>query len=515
MDFDSHIYRELFLTEAQEHLQRFNTAVLALERESSDPTHLHECMRAVHTLKGMAATMGYSSVVTLAHGVEGFLTALRDRSLPITSEVTDRLLQSMDALDTVIHQTEPRVKEAPRGEPREPSAGAAPLVRVRADHLDRLLNLIGSLLTSGNRLQTTVPECDGAQAFLEALGEHRKTIAELRDAVLQLRTQPVGQTFYRFPRMVRDLARSQGKQVECRLHGLGIELDRALLDRVTEALVHLLRNAVTHGIETPEERAAVGKPARGTIRLTARQASGQAMITVEDDGRGIDIDRVVQRAIDLGLLRDWPREAPSDAEVLDLICHPGFTSAASVDEAAGRGVGLDAVRRLVHEMGGRLDLRSTPGRGCTFVLYLPLTLAILPAFVVQTSDGETYALPMASIDATMEVFPEDVEWDGPQPGVWRGPEWLPLYDLGTLLGCASPSLTQRRVAALVSVEGQQVAIVVGELARWEDIVVKPLPRIVQGVPGLAGCTILSDGRVVLILDLVALVSARQALQASA
>jgi two-component system chemotaxis sensor kinase CheA len=520
MDFDSHLYRELFLTEAQEHLQRFNSALLALEREADNPTHLHECMRAIHTLKGMAATMGYSSVVTLAHGVEGFLMALRDRSLPITPEVTDRLLHSMDALDAVIRETGPaRPKEATRSEAtraeaREPAGGGAH-VRVRADHLDRLLNLVGALLTSGNRLQMTVPACDDAQAFQEALAEHRKTIAGLRDAVLQVRAQPVGQTFHRFPRMVRDLARSQGKQVECRLQGLDIELDRALLDRVTEALVHLLRNAVSHGIETPEERAAAGKPPRGTIRLTARQESGQAVITVEDDGRGVDVDRVVRRALELDLLGAPPAEPPSDAELLELICHPGFSSAASVDEAAGRGVGLDAVRRLVHEMGGRLDLRSLPGHGCTFILRLPLTLAILPAFVVQTGDGETYALPMASIDATMEIFPEHVEWNGPQPGVMHNLDWLPLYDLGALLGCGSAPLTRRRVAALVTVEGEQVAIVVGELARWEDIVVKPLPRVLQGISSLAGCTILSDGRVVLILDPVALLSARQALGATA
>lgn len=515
VEFDSHVYRELFLTEAQDQLQRFSTAILSIEREPEEIKHLDDGMRAVHTLKGMAATMGYASVVTLAHGIEGFLEMLRDRATPITPDVTDRLLHSLDALEAVIRDSVPaRPKEAARSEVREMPSGASAMVRVRADHLDRLLNLVGALITSGNRLQLAAPDDEAFGSFREALATHAKIVAGLRDAVLQVRAQPVGQTFHRFPRMVRDLARAQGKLVECRLQGLDIELDRALLDRVTEALVHLLRNAVTHGIELPEERAAASKPVRGTIRLTARQESGQAVITVEDDGRGLDIERIIRRALEVGLLAGPPGESPSDQELLDIICHPGFSSARSVDEAAGRGVGLDAVRRLAHEMGGRLDLRWTPGRGCCFILYLPLTLAILPAFIVRT-DAEVYALPMASIDATVEVFPEDVVWAGTVPCLYRAGEELPLYDLAALLGCRSAPPSRRRVAALVTVHGQQVAVAVGNLDRWEDVVVKPLPRVLRGVPGLAGCTLLSDGRVVLILDLVALLSARQALGASA
>lgn len=514
MDFDSHLYRELFLTEAQDQLERFSAAILSLEREPADAARLDDGMRAVHTLKGMAATMGYASVVTLAHGIEGFLEALRDRATPITAEVTDRLLHSSDALETVVRDSAPlRARDVARTEVREVASSAPTMVRVRNDHLDRLLNLVGALVTSGNRLHLAAPDGETFVTLREALDEHAKIVAGLRDAVLQVRAQPVGQTFHRFPRMVRDLARAQGKQVECRLQGLDIELDRALLDRVTEALVHLLRNAVSHGVELPDERTAAGKPARGTIRLTARQESGQAIITVEDDGRGLDVERISRHALEVGLLARPPDEPLSDQELLDIICQPGFSSASSVDEAAGRGVGLDAVRSLAHEMGGRLDVRATPGRGCCFVLYLPLTLAILPAFVVRP-DAEVYALPMASIDATLEIFPEDVEWDGPTAGLSRAGEWLPLYDLAALLGCGSTP-ARRRVAALVTVHGQQVAVAVGNLERWEDVVVKPLPRMVRGVPGLAGCTILSDGCVVLILDLVALLSARQALGASA
>lgn len=515
MDFDSHGYRELFLSESQDQLQRFSTAILALEREPEATEHFLEAMRVVHTLKGMAATMGYGSVVTLAHGIESFLEALRDRAAPITPDVTDRLLQTVDALESTVRDSGvARPKGSVRSEVREPSSGTPLMVRVRAEHLDRLLSLAGALVSSGNRLWLAAPSDDEPGPLQEAVNEHRKVITGLRDAVLQLRAQPVGQTFQRFPRMVRDLARSQEKQAECRLHGLAIELDRALLERVADALVHLLRNAVAHGIELPSERLAVGKPARGTIRVSAFHESGQAVITVEDDGRGLDVDGITRRALETGLVPAPLGEQLGDQDLLDLICHPGLSSASSVDEAAGRGVGLDAVRRLAHEVGGRLDVRWTEGRGCCFALYLPLTLAILPAFIVRTG-SEVYALPVATVDSTLELFPEDVEWGQTQAGIRRAMEWLPLYELATLLGSPPTAPAQRRVAALVTVQGQQVALAVGDLVRWEDVVVKPLPRTLHGVAGLAGCTVLGDGRVVLILDPVALIGASRALEATA
>lgn len=537
MDEDLSRYRDLFLSEAQEKLQALNETLLALEKEPANLELVQVAFRLVHTLKGMAATMGYQAVVALAHSAEGLLDRVRRGGMAITPELTNRLFAAADALEELVAaaggleagavpartlghaQLSPpgdlppaaearpgRAPWPPEGFQKEPDplATLPASVRVKAAYLDYLLQLVGDLTLSSNRLTALLPALDHLLAK-EAITEEAQIVGELREAVLRARTLPVAQVFHRFPRMVRDLAQQQGKQVDFRQQGLEMELDRAMLEQIGDALVHLLRNAIDHGLETPAERLRLGKPPRGLLRLSARREKGYALITVEDDGRGLDPQEVLAQAAALGIRPNPPRELGQE-ELLELICHPRFSTAGQITSVSGRGVGLDAVKRRLEALGGTLMLHSVPSRGTKFSLRLPLTLAIIPVLLVGVGE-ETYALPVASISGTGEVFADRLEWEDGGAYAWVGGERLLVLWLRELLAVpGSDAGGPRWPAALVEVGERRVALAADRLWRTEEVVVNPPPGLVRGLRGLAGVTVVGDGRVVLILDPVGLVA---------
>ncbi len=540
MDLDLSEFKDLFAAEAQEHLDAMNAGLLVLERNPQDQAALANVFRAAHTLKGIAATMGYHDLARLAHALEDRLDVLRQGEGRLTAPLADMLFQGVDALRTLVDdaladrppsvdvdgwvarlagealtpeetptEATPTTPE-PSPEPVESRQSAPPpapdwhnTVRVSTRHLDKLLNAVAELITSRSHLWR-IQELYNLPDLREALERHDRLLANLRDAVLETRMVPIAHTFNRFPRMVRDLLREHGKEADFIIEGHDIELDRTILERIGDPLMHLLRNAVDHGIEPPEERERAGKPRRGIIRLRAWRDRESVIIEVSDDGRGLDKQRILEKAIERGLIS--PKEAADlpEHQVYMLICAPGFSTATEVTDVSGRGVGMDVVRREVEALHGSLSIESTPGQGTTFRLRLPLTLAIIQALLIRVG-GEMYALPISQVERTLEVRPEHItqvqRWSLITDAQGKA---LPLVPLGQVLAVPGHHPTATGYAIVVGEKRNRVGLLVDELLGQEEIVIRPLPSILGPVPGIAGASILGEGQVILILDVITL-----------
>ncbi len=380
---------------------------------------------------------------------------------------------------------------------------AAASVRVDVVKVDRLVNLVGELVINQAmlvQLGSTLPPdlCPGLITGLETLSQH---LRELQEGVMAIRTQPVRSVFARMPRLVRELSAQLGKEARLVVTGEATEIDKTVVEQLADPLTHLLRNALDHGIEPPEARAAAGKPRQGTIHLSAEQRSGRIVIELADDGRGIDRARVVARAKERGLI---PSDAvPTDAEAEELIFLPGFSTAATVSAVSGRGVGMDVVRRNIQALGGRVSVESRAGAGSRFLLSLPLTLAVLDGLVVSVG-AEAYILPIAAIVESLRPTQADIHT---LPGrgevlAIRG-DYVPLLPLHRRFAVpgavADPS---RGIVVIVETDhAGRLGLVVDDLIGQQQVVVKSLEANYGAVEGIGGATILGDGRVALILDI--------------
>ena len=323
---------------------------------------------------------------------------------------------------------------------------------------------------------------------------------ELQAQIMKARMLPIDQLFTRFPRMVRDLARQAGKQVEFLVEGRETELDRTVIEQISDPLIHLLRNAVDHGIETPEERLKAGKPARGVIRLKASHEENSIVIVVEDDGRGIDLERVKAKALALGLVSEEQLERMSDQEITELVFLPGFSTAERASDVSGRGVGMDIVRNNIQAIGGSVRIRTQPGAGTRVILKLPLTLAIMRALLVEVGQG-TYALPLGSVQEIVRVRPGEVHYVNQQAVILLRQEVLPVLSLSALLGFDGGQLPRADLLCVVAISGDsKLGLVVDRLIGEQEVVIKSLGSYLGDIPGISGATILGDGRVGLILD---------------
>lgn len=407
-----------------------------------------------------------------------------------------------------------------------PAAGAAPStdaksgshdpaessIRVSTDKIDGLINLVGELVITQAMLKQVSSRLDPALAerLFEGLDLLERNTRDLQEAVIGVRMMPVDAVFRRFPRLVRDLSTRLGKQVRLRTLGEGTELDKGLIEKIADPLVHLVRNSIDHGLELPDARVAAGKDGTGTLTLAASHQGGHIVIEVADDGRGLDRDRILAKALERGLAVP---EKPTDAQVWDLIFQPGFSTAEAVTDLSGRGVGMDVVRRNIQALGGEVQLESTFGRGTRVVIRLPLTLAILDGMTVAVGE-ETLILPLSHVIEALQPQAEDVRslaGDGRVLRV-RG-EYLPLLSLNEYYRYGQP----RRDDALVVVvegDGQKLALEVDELLGQQQVVVKNLENNYRRVDGVSGATILGDGRVALIVDVGGLVRSLRVPQAA-
>jgi two-component system chemotaxis sensor kinase CheA len=399
----------------------------------------------------------------------------------------------------------------PTGRPGGEPAAAQATIRVDPERIDRLIDLVGELVINQAMLAQRVVQHGFAPSSDIAMGldELEQLTRGIQDSVMAIRAQPVKSVFQRMPRLAREVASQIGKQVRLVMEGEGTEVDKTVIERLSDPITHMLRNAIDHGLETPSERIAAGKPVEGQVRLAALHRGGRIVIEVQDDGRGINRGRVRQIAIDKGLLA--PDAVLTDEEVDNLIFLPGFSTAATVSDISGRGVGMDVVRRSVQALGGRISISSRPGEGSTFTLSLPLTLAVLDGMVVDVA-GHTLVVPLTSIIESLRPKPEEVKRLGPSGAVLAVRDsYVPLVDVGSVLGFRKTAIapTEGVVLLVEHEDGGRAALVADVIQGQRQVVIKSLEANYRQVEGIAAATILGDGRVALILDVDAVVAMRR------
>jgi len=528
---------QTFLGESEEGLAVMEEVLIALEVRGDDPELLGTVFRLAHTLKGNGSSLGFDSLVRFCHTLEDLLDRLRERVLPVTADLIALLLRAVDALREMVpaaaagadtlnggqerllrqlaayaasattpvpsppaEEKEAEPVAAPFTAPQETNGGKPRGLRVDMHKLDRMLDLTGEIAIARNRLRRMLEEGGASPEVLEAQGEVDRLGQDLQERVMQARLVPLRPTLRQHIRTVRDLSASQGKQARLVLEGEDVEVDTSVIEHVRDPLTHMVRNAVDHGIERPEVRRQRGKDPCGTIALRARHESGTIVLEISDDGAGLDRERILDRA----RLRGLDTARLDAGEVQRLVFEPGFSTAETVTELSGRGVGLDVVRRNIHALRGSVGIRSRAGEGTTITIRLPLTLAIIEGFGVAVGD-ETYVIPLEAVVECMEL-PAEASSNGEGGGVisLRGAA-LPYVRLRRLFGVAGEG-RREHVVVVKQDDGAPAGLVVDDLYGESQTVIKPLGRIFRGLPGIAGSAILGSGRVALILDVPALLA---------
>ena len=526
-------FKEAFLSESRQHLATMNHALLQLEQSPGKVEWLSEISRALHTLKSIADTAQWGQTVALCHAMEDLLDRIKKRNVKL-GDVVDPLFRCLDTLGASLRALERneaelnteelvkglasklpfdklRVNGAVRGEFVEPRTEVAEKVRsieVKVERMDLLMNLAEELLITRMRLEKIEEGLDHPEltAAVESLG---RVVTETQYNVMQARMVPIGFVFQRFPRMVRDLAKQQGKQVNLEMAGEAIELDRAVVDEIGESLVHLLRNAVDHGMEPPEARRKAGKPPVGTIRVTATSTKEHAIIEVKDDGAGLSVEEIKEIGIARGILSP----GAGAQEVMDSI-FSGVSTTKQVTTVSGRGLGLSIVKKKIESLGGAVRVSFSPGQGCAFTLEIPLTLAIIKTLFVEVGK-RTYAVPAAAIDRLVTVAPGQIKGLLEYEAIVLDGEDIPITRLSELFSARVPGLRPGTLAlaaqpiVVIRRGAERMGLAVDNLLSTQEIVIKPLNKLVRANRYFAGSSIIGSGEVVLILDVNNLILAKR------
>ncbi len=597
-------YKAMYLTEAREHLQKMSALLVSIEADPHNRSGIDALFREAHSIKGMAASMGYQQTADLGHYLEDFLDHFRQQG-QITSEAIDRLLAGVDLIESLLEdidaerpersvvgfcsgqpavaateQKEPEpnpvadeshlqvslqlhesvaspaarllvlIKQlatlgkllncepseemilrggevrrlnaeiqtrleaqevkscfenysevsrvnvsAPQAKPSgNTSVGAT--VRVGTELLDRFIGLTGELITNRYMLQSAAGEKDW-KGLKEGLDRLARLVKNLHHQVLQVRMMPIDSVTGRLPRLVRDLARKTGKEIQFNLEGTGIELDRAILEELTDPLIHMIRNAIDHGIAK-----------QGTITVRAWRQRDQVMLQVADDGMGMDPDALRRHAVEKGLISSAQAEVMRDYDALQLICLPGFSTASQITDTSGRGVGMDVVKAAVEKLGGVLHIDSVPENGTRFTLKLPLSVAIIKVLLVNV-DHKLVALPITRVLQTLEIDRNQIQTSGKQRVFSHNEELLPLISLRKILGLPIPRASEQISVVISEILGRKIGLVVDGFSGQKEVFVQSLPHPVDLLRGLGGGTILGDGRIVFILDIQGMLEKRR------
>ncbi len=426
--------------------------------------------------------------------------ALKDKppDRPLGEVLVEKAVVSPD----VVQRSLAKQKEPPRPRPSR----AEQTIRVDVDRLDALMNLVGELVLAKNRLARLRGEMEerlGGEPLVEDLTETSAQIdlvaSDLQIAVMKTRLVPIGKVFRKYPRMVRDLSRSLGKEIRLEIEGENTELDKSVVETIGDPLVHLIRNAADHGIETPQERVRAGKRREGTVRLAACHEGNHIVVTVEDDGRGMDPERLKAKAVEKGILSPQEAAAMSPREAYNLIFAPGFSTAEQITNVSGRGVGMDVVRTNIQQLNGLIEIDSTPGQGTRVEVRIPLTLAIIQALLVRCG-SEVYAIPLVSVVETVRVEPGQIQSLDGFPVLRLREQVVPLIRLEGLLRVPGREPPEREYVVVLGLAEKRVGVVVDGLLGEEEVVIKSLGGYLSDTPAIAGATIRGDGRVTLILD---------------
>lgn len=380
-------------------------------------------------------------------------------------------------------------------------------VRTTVERLDALMNLVGELITDRNHLYQLRNKFEkvselGASAdqLAETVGHLGRITDQLQEEVMRIRMLPIGNIFHKFPRMVRDMAQKTGKQIELVIHGEDTELDRSMIEEINDPLIHLVRNSVDHGIETPDEREAAGKPRQGVITMTARYEQGRIVLTVEDDGRGIDPVKIRRAAVSKGLISEDEANSMSDEQAVDLIFLPGLSTASKVSDISGRGVGMDIVHTNIQRVNGTIAVETKQGKGSVFTIVLPLTLAIVPTLLVNVGKG-VFAIPLVMVTETRHISKKEIKSIGGKPVTILRGQVLPLVHLSEVFNFGQTQTHKGLYYAVVVHSGKhKVGLMVDSLNGQEEVVVKSLGTIVGDLQGISSAAILGDGKVALIVD---------------
>ncbi|KJS87498.1 MAG: chemotaxis protein CheA [Peptococcaceae bacterium BICA1-8] len=645
-------YMDLFIEETREHLQFLNEGLLQIEKKPDDDGPINEIFRAAHTIKGMAATMGFEQITEITHKMENLLVKIREKDLVLSTAISDVLFGCVDTLEqmleniiqgqkkeidisylitqlnnfenpvhiskiatinesinnswnelneyehTLIVEAQKQnlniyrfsinvssdcvmksvrvfmvfkslegigeiIKSVPSSqdledekfdneftvyfvsskdkenirkiinqiseislenlevysyentENTEKTAGGLEqeesnettnyvktkihqTVRVDINKLDNLMNLVGELVINKTRLEQIFRTNDVA-SLNETVEQIDRITTDLQNVVMNVRMVPIEQVFNRFPRMVRDLSKELGKEVNLSLEGKETELDRTVIDEIGDPLVHLLRNAIDHGIENPEIRSGKGKNKAGTIRLIARQEGNSVVIIVQDDGQGISLNKIKEKSLEKGVVTNKELEQMDQNSILNLIFSPGFSTASTITDVSGRGVGLDVVKSKIQALSGNVYVENKEGEGTKFTIKLPLTLAIIQALLVKLGT-EIYAVPLANIDETTGITDDLIKnIQGQEVMVLRG-KVLPLVRLSEIFEAGGSEKPDEIYVVVVRKGEKQIGLVVNELIGQQEIVITSLGKLLSGIPGIAGAAILGDGKVSLILD---------------
>ncbi|WP_457639021.1 chemotaxis protein CheA [Persephonella sp.] len=419
---------------------------------------------------------------------------------------------AQQTVETKPEKKEEKPQEAKQQQPakKKKTEKKEEVIRVDVERVEVLMNLVGELVLDRNRivklasgLEASCESTETIEELLDSITGMSRTVSDLQDAVMKLRMQPVKKIFSKFPRIVRDLAKKLNKKVNLVLEGEDTEIDRSILDKLEDPLIHLVRNAIDHGIEPPEERVKAGKPEVGTVKLSAFQEGDRIIIAIEDDGRGIDVEKVKKKAVEKGLISPEQAENMSDKEAYELLFMPGFSTAEQVSDVSGRGVGMDVVASTIHSLRGTIEVESELGKGTKFIMKLPLTVAIIRTLMVG-ANHRIFAIPLYSVVEIVRYEPENVKNIGQFKSFMLRDEVYLLFSLNELFDI--PDTDEKQFIVIVRVGEKNIAIAVEELFGEEEIVIKPLGKLLENVQGIAGATITGDGKVVLIVDTNSLIN---------
>ncbi|MBI1819939.1 MAG: chemotaxis protein CheA [Nitrospirae bacterium] len=533
-----------FLNESGERLSDMEESLVSLEASPDDREILDRIFRAVHTLKGNALSLGFKDLGNFIHGVENLLQKIRSQTIPVTDYGVTLLLQVVDVLKQMIPDAAARILELQpfhldllkqleeAGREESPAQGADPprkenpggagdkrkrpwgrrredihelidrsrSIRVDIDKLDRLLNLMGEILLSHEKIKEELKRRETAQrkSQIDILYLASEPILmDLQDQIMKLRMVPAGPTLRQYIRIVRDLAKSSGKIARLTIEGEDVEIDSTIIESLKDPLMHMIRNAVDHGLETPEKRKAMGKNPCGQILLKVFHDAGNIVLQIEDDGGGLRKEAIRQKGVSLGLISEGARW--SDAQIFNLIFENGFSTAEKITDLSGRGVGMDVVRQNIHSLRGVIEISSEENRGSVFTVRLPLTLAIINGFGVRLGE-EMYVLPMEAVVECIDIMnrKEIVPKTGKGLFLLRG-KALPYIRLRELFGLEG-SPPERESIVIIQHHGSTAGLVVDAVIGEVQAVVKPLGDLFKEMPGISGSTISGNGRVGLIID---------------
>jgi two-component system chemotaxis sensor kinase CheA len=546
-----------FIFESREHLASIESRMLVLEQNPADTEAIHSAFRGFHTIKGLAGFLELPVIQEVAHEVETVLDLARNGKLSITPAVVDVVLESADYLKQAIHAVEAKLTgntPQPAGDhhgllsrirkltaedggepefrpaaapapapadplpmaaepPLEPAAkeapgGAAPgkaadtfSVRVETGKLDYLMDMVGEMVIAQSLIRHNPSMASVQDPRLQGdLSQLARITGEVQRTTMSMRMLPIGQLFQRTARLVRDLARKHGKSVELETSGEDTELDKTIAEELSDPLMHMVRNALDHGIETADVRAAAGKNPTARVRLAAYHQGGQIVVEIADDGRGLDREKILRKARQNGLIQDGAQL--TEKEIFHLIFEPGFSTAEQVTDISGRGVGMDVVRKHVQKLRGRIEIQSKAGQGSTFFIKLPLTLAIIEGLVVVVG-AHRYIIPIFAIKEMFRPTPERLATvQGRCEMAMVRDRLVPVVRLYRRFGVQPRSEDPcQGVLVVAESQGRQFCVLVDDLVGKQEVVIKSLGESLKNIPGIAGGAILGDGRVGLILDM--------------